>query len=213
MSAKSARRRCTRRRRSPRDHAAAPADRARRRRRSGSPGVDRARPRRTGRSHQPAESAVVCGRLWHRPGRRLGRATAGAWASWSRPSGRWNSTWPATSTACRRGRASRAIVEQMKIDEARHAAAAEHRAPRRCRRPVRLAMRAGRARDDANGALRLSCAGMRAARPAVTRLKPQRSRGCGDLGRLGQHDGGRAVLLVRQRRPPAPRRLGQLRAR
>ena len=46
--------------------------RRRRRRRNRSPGLDGAAPERAGRAHQPAQPAVVCGLVRHRPGGREG---------------------------------------------------------------------------------------------------------------------------------------------
>ena len=145
----------------------------------------------------PAPSASAC---W--PG---GPATRSAWASSSRPSARSSSIWPATWTACRPPTPRRAPSStQMKADEAPPC----RRRPQDAGRaglpaPVRWAMR---------GAARVMTAPRTASEPAG----PRRAAGSGlddlvagrDLGRLGQHDAGRAVLLVRQRDralPPPPR--------
>jgi ubiquinone biosynthesis monooxygenase Coq7 len=71
----------------------------------------------------------------------VGRATAGAWASWSKPA-------PGGATSRRPPRRlpsadapSRAIVEQMKVDEAQHAAAAQLNGAAPLPAPIKLAMR------------------------------------------------------------------------
>ena len=138
----------------------APADAARRARRSGSPGLDRAAPRTNWatapacsiRCGTPAPSASACSPA--------GPAIAGAWASWSRPSARSSSTWPATSTACR-ARDAR-FARDRRADEGRRSAARgrgrAQPAPRRCRRRCRLAMRLAARVMTHDGPLRLSYA-------------------------------------------------------
>ena len=72
---------------------------------------------------------------------------------------------------------SRAIVEQMKVDEAQHAAAAELDGRRAAAGADQAGDAPGRARDDTNGALRLRLRRhARGSATLTTRLKPQPTR-------------------------------------
>ena len=90
--------------------------------------------RATGRPHEPAQPAVVRRCVRHRPARRPGgRSLEPGLRGRNRAPGRAAPGRPPRSPA-ERDAPSRAIVEQMKLDEAQHAEAAQRTAPRRCRR-------------------------------------------------------------------------------
>ena len=99
-------------------------------------------PARTRFAPQPPFALLVRGLV--RAGRGLRRwpATAGAWASSSRPSGRSRSTSTATSTGCPPDDArSRAILEQMREDEIGHANTGSSLGAAELPLPVKGAMR------------------------------------------------------------------------
>ena len=206
MSARCARRRCTTRRRWPRTMRRCSASSKRRLARSPTTWPGRGAgcrnwataPACSTRCGMPAPSASGCSPA--------GSARASAWASWPRPNGRWNEhlqshleRLPAADHA------SRAIVQRMMEDEARHAADARAAGAVELPGPGEAGDAPGRQADDPNRPPCLNLELCRSARRRDAEPRCTRRRGLAALlvagsgpGR-GLHQPAQFVALQRDR--------------